>query len=193
MVSEALLLDHEGPWSEAEYLALPEDRRRIELLDGGLLVSPSPGSPHQWMSSQFWLATARAAPDGFQVLEAVNVRVAPGKILIPDLVVVSRPGADVMVWDPADVVMTIEIVSRGSVATDRAVKPQLYAAAGIRYYLRIELCSPGPSARQYRLTGDRYREIVHAEPQERLRLTEPFALDVDLAALAAATRPPRAE
>ncbi|HEU0087195.1 MAG TPA: hypothetical protein VFQ77_06055 [Pseudonocardiaceae bacterium] len=43
-------------------------------------------------------------------------------------------------------------------------------------------------ARQYRLVGDRYREIAHAEPQQRLRLTEPFTLDVDLAALAAATR-----
>ncbi|MGQ0775761.1 MAG: Uma2 family endonuclease [Pseudonocardiales bacterium] len=189
MVSEALLLDHEGPWSEADYLALPEGRRRIELLDGGLLVNPSLGSPHQWMSSQFWLAMARAVPDGLQVLEAVNVRVAPGKILIPDLVVVSKPGADIAVWDPVDVVMAIEIVSRGSVATDRAVKPQLYAAAGIRYYLRIELCSPGPSAWQYRLVGDRYREIVHAEPLQRLRLTEPFALDLDLAALAASTRP----
>lgn len=77
--------------------------------------------------------------------------------------------------------------------TDRTVKPQLYAAAVIQYYLRIELCSPGPSARQYRRAGGRYREIVHAEPQERLRLTEPFALDVDLTALATATRPPRAE
>jgi len=135
------------------------------------------------------LATARAIPDGLQVLQAVNVRVAPGKILIPDLVVVSKPGADLVVWDPDDVVMAIEIVSRGSVAMDRAVKPQLYAAARIRYYLRIELCSPGPSARQYRRVGDRYLEIVHAEPHERLRLTGPFALDVDLAALAAATRP----
>jgi hypothetical protein len=89
--------------------------------------------------------------------------------------------------------MAIEIVSRGSVAMDRAVKPRLYAAAGIRYYLRIELGSPGPSARQYRLAGDRYQEIGHTEPQQRLRLTEPFALDVDLAALAAATRPLRTE
>ena len=33
--AQAALLDHVGPWTEQDYLALPEDRRRIELLDGG--------------------------------------------------------------------------------------------------------------------------------------------------------------
>ena len=28
------LLDHAGPWTEEQFLALPDDRR-IELLDGG--------------------------------------------------------------------------------------------------------------------------------------------------------------
>ncbi|MGH3764662.1 MAG: hypothetical protein ACRDS0_31815 [Pseudonocardiaceae bacterium] len=51
-----LLLDHAGPWTEQDFLALPEDRR-IELLDGELLVSPSPRRRHQRLS--MWLAMAR--------------------------------------------------------------------------------------------------------------------------------------
>lgn len=87
------LLDHVGPWTEPDYLALPEDRRRIELLDGGLLVSPAAGGRHQRLSSQLWHALGLAAPDWLEVLEAVNIRVAPGRILIPDLVVVTNPGS----------------------------------------------------------------------------------------------------
>lgn len=77
-----VLLDHAGPWTEEEFLALPDDRR-IELLDGRLLVSPGPGGRHQRMSSQLWHALGRAAPDWLEVLEAINVRVGPDRVLRP--------------------------------------------------------------------------------------------------------------
>jgi len=118
------LLDHVGPWTEPDYLALPKGRRRIELLDGGLLVSPAAGGRHQRLSSQLWHALGRAAPDWLEVLEAVNVRVAPDRILIPDLVVVTNPGLDLRLWDPTDVAMVVEIVSSGNAAADRAIKPR---------------------------------------------------------------------
>jgi hypothetical protein len=61
------MLEHVGPWTEQDYLALPADRRRIELLDGSLLVSPSAGYRHQRLSSQLWLALSSMAPAGFEV------------------------------------------------------------------------------------------------------------------------------
>lgn len=183
------LLDHVGPWTERDYLALPDDRRRIELLDGGLLVSPAAGGRHQRLSSQLWHALGRAAPSWLEVLEAINVRVAPGRILIPDLVVVANPGVDLTVWDPADVAMVVEIVSPGSIAADRAIKPQLYSAAGIEHYLRIELGNPGPASVVFRLQRGHYVVVASAGPVQPLCLTEPFPVDLDLAELAAATRP----
>lgn len=183
------LLDHVGPWTERDYLALPDDRRRIELLDGGLLVSPAAGGRHQRLSSQLWHALGRAAPGWLEVLEAINVRVAPGRILIPDLVVVANPGVDLTVWDPADVAMVVEIVSPGSIATDRAIKPQLYSAAGIEHYLRIELSNPGPTSMVYRLRRGHYVAVGSSGPAQPLCLTEPFPVDLDLPELAAATRP----
>lgn len=183
------LLDHVGPWTERDYLALPEDRRRVELLDGGLLVSPAAGGRHQRLSFHLCYALGRAAPSWLEVLEAINVRVAPGQILIPDLVVVTNPGLDLTVWEPADVAMAVEIVSTGSVAADRAIKPRLYAAAGLEHYLRIELGNPSPSSTAYQLQRGHYVEAVSSRPGEVLRLADPFPVDLDLAELAAATRP----
>ncbi len=48
-------------------------------------MSPSAGYRHQRLSSQLWPAFSAAAPADCEVLEAINVRVAPGRILIPDL------------------------------------------------------------------------------------------------------------
>ncbi|MGH3615225.1 MAG: hypothetical protein ACRDRK_22045 [Pseudonocardia sp.] len=72
---------------------------------------------------------------------------------------------------------------------DRAVKPQLCAAAGIPHYVRIELGDEGPTAITYRLRGGRYIEFARAGSGERLRLTEPFVIDVGLAELVCWTRP----
>jgi len=176
------LFEHAGPWTEDDFLALPEDRR-IELLDGELLVSPGPRHARQRLSSRLWAALDATAPDSLEVLEAINVRVAPWRILIPDIAVISNPGADLVVSDAADVVLAVEIVSPGSVLRDRAIKPQLYAAGGIPHHLRVEVGDEGPTAFAYRLHDGRYQEVARVEPGQRLRLADPFTLDVDLAGL----------
>lgn len=175
---------HEGPWTESDYFALPDDNRRIELLDGGLLMSPSASGAHQRLSSRLWLAMERARPEGMEVFEAVSVRLGSGRIFIPDLVVVRHPQVNFTVLEASDVAMAVEIVSPGSVAADRAIKPRLYAEAGISNYARLELS--GATAIVGRLVGDRYA-LSDADPV--LRMGAPFLAEVDLPALLAAERP----
>src|SRR5689334_23195464 len=86
--AKATLDDHEGPWTEADYLALDETNNRIELIDEGLWVSPAPNYPRQNISLLLTIAlrpALRAA--GLYSGLAANVRLAPGRIVIPDLVV----------------------------------------------------------------------------------------------------------
>lgn len=177
------LHDHEGPWTEDDFLEL-HGERYVELLDGSLLVSPLAGRRHQRLSSHLWRTLDDAAPEGLEVLEAINVRVAPGRILEPDLVVVTNPGLDLAVTEAADVALVVEITSPGSIAADRAIKPPLYAEAGVPHYLRIELHRGGPTALVFRLHGGRYLQTDRVRPGELTRLTEPIAVTVDLAALA---------
>lgn len=177
------LLDHPGPWTEEDFFALPVDRR-VELLDGSLLVSPGSRLRHQWLSYRLCAVLAAAAPLGMRVLEAVNVRLAAGRILIPDLVVADTLDLDGLVLAAADVRLVVEITSPGNLSVDRVLKPQLYAAAGIPRMLRVELSGSAPTGVLLGRDGERYREIARAEPGEALKLTEPFAVALDLAALA---------
>jgi Uma2 family endonuclease len=185
----AEMLRHVGLWTEADYLQLPDDGLRIELVDGALLVNPPPNTSHQRLNTRLWRALDDAVPPGFEVLDGVGVRVAEGRILIPDLSVVTKPGTAPIVWEAADVALVVEITSPGSIVNDKAIKPVAYAAAGIPYFLQIDLRTATPRAVLHKLLRLDYAEILRNEPGEPLRLAEPFPVIIDLAALAVAVRP----
>ncbi len=64
------------------------------------------------------------------------------------------------------------------------IKPQLYAAAGIPWFLRVELAVPQPPELWlYRLVAGAYAEHAHAEGSETLTLTEPIAATIDASVL----------
>lgn len=155
MTAEAIadtLVSHAGPWTEQDYLALPESRSRIELLDGALLVSPAPGGPHQRLARRVSFALEAAAPAGVEILDAINVRVGPGRMFIPDIVVLRQTGLNKIVYEAADALMVVEVASPSRPGIDRITRPAAYAKAGIPYYLLVESDNDTVAATAYVLT-----------------------------------------
>jgi len=160
------------PMTEEEFLALGEFPERVELFDGGLLVTPAPTPRHQHISSELKFALRTAARQaGLFVHEAINVRLRQGRIMIPDVAITSMINFDAPIID-ADVVRLIcEIVSPSNASADKVLKMHHYAAAGIPWYLLVE--QETGALHLYRLAGSHYVEHSVTYPGTLLRLKEP--------------------
>lgn len=181
-MSLAALPLHPGPWTEQEYLALGEMPNKCELIDGAVTVSPRPSMRHQDIALLLAMQLhppARKA--GLRVLPEINLRLGAGRIVEPDLVLADTDArGDVL--ESGDVWMVVEIVSPSNAATDRVLKPHLYAAAGIRRYLRIEQPEgSGVELHLHSLVGDTYGPAVIAGPGETMRLALTGAIGDSLA------------
>ncbi len=175
-----------GPWTIADVEALPDtgNHARYEILSPGVLtVTPAPGFGHQRTSSQLWSVLRDAAIHAgadVDVLEAVNVEIPGERLAEPDVVVVDGEVADAnpVRCPPSAVHLVVEIESPSTKATDRAIKPDVYAEAGIESYWRLEL-DPKPQLIVYQLTDGKYLETAILHAGARGRLERPFPVELD--------------
>ncbi|WP_131742457.1 Uma2 family endonuclease [Actinomadura roseirufa] len=178
--------DQDG-FTVEDWLALPESRQRVELIDGSFVVSPLAATNHQICTSRLTRILVAAAPDHLEVTEGANVPCA-GEGAIPDVVV---GDADVMLaatvaLDPAHIHLVAEVVSPGrkNRTRDYTDKPRMYAAAGIPMFLRIELTGAGaPCVEVLVLKGAEYVQHERVCAGRTLRLAEPFEVAFDPAVL----------
>jgi Uma2 family endonuclease len=129
-------------WTYADYARLPDDGNRYEVIDGELLVTPSPSPFHQRISARLVLAldpyVERHALG--VVLQDVDLLFRTGQFLRPDLLVVpesSRTGiTNRGIEAPPSLV--VEILSPTSGAIDRVKKPARYGDFGIPEYWVVD-------------------------------------------------------
>jgi Uma2 family endonuclease len=132
--------------TEEEFLHLPESTDKIELVDGEVIVSPSPGYWHQEILGRLvsalrsWAVRQRAAVTVGQA--PLDVRFGRNRILQPDAFVVFgriEPAHE----GPIDRVpeLCTEVLSSNRVH-DRVTKRLLYAAAGVREYWTVDPAGP---------------------------------------------------
>jgi Uma2 family endonuclease len=174
--------EHGTPWTEEEFLSLGETSDRVELFDGSLYVTPAPTPRHQRLSHKLGgLMELASTAAGLTVYPAVNVRLKPDRVPIPDLVLVEPIDAAESVIDARHVRLVAEIVSPSNAAMDRVLKMHYYAEAGIPYYLLVE---QEPLRLQlFRLDGEHYVLDAKAEPGSLLRMTQPLRVEIDPATL----------
>jgi Uma2 family endonuclease len=127
-------------WTTDDLDRLPRAGQRRELIDGVVLVSPSPDPLHEGVAELLGTKIEAVCPPGHAVTPGVEIRFSDRRCFIPDLaVVIGWDSLDGTGWlAPRQVLIAIEIVAPTSLLMDRITKPALYAAAGIPYYWRVE-------------------------------------------------------
>ncbi|GLW94023.1 Uma2 family endonuclease [Actinokineospora globicatena] len=138
----------------AEYADLDEVAiGYTELLEGRLLMSPSPTPEHQKALFGFGHQLFDQLPDDVDLFLQVDIDLGlaepgdPGFSRRPDLVIapkaeVTRRQAEGGLLRASEILVVIEIVSPGSERADRVEKFAEYADAGIPHYWIVDLDSP---------------------------------------------------
>jgi Uma2 family endonuclease len=135
----------------AEFAAFHEATEgRFELQEGNVVVSPSPTPEHQLCLRGLITQIDPQVPEHLSLIPEVDIDLGlvpahrPGFVRIPDLVVVTRAGlsrrrAEGGLLRAHEVVLAVEIVSDGSQRTDRTIKHDEYADAGVPHYWIVQL------------------------------------------------------
>ena len=112
----------------------------------------------------------------------VNLRLKPGRIPGPDLVIVKDVDPRELVIDAASVYLVCEVVSPSNAAADRVKKMAYYAEAGIPWYL---IADPRQDLvlHLHRLVDAHYVLDAEGRPGRPLRMTAPVVADLDPAGL----------
>jgi Uma2 family endonuclease len=131
-----------GAWSYEDILALPDDGRRYEIIEGDLYEMPSPTSVHAATVINLiaLLLPIVARMRGRLFTAPLDVFIPGGDPVQPDVLVVLPDGQAQVelrgIEGPPDLV--IEVVSPSNRGRDLLTKRALYARAGVREYWLVD-------------------------------------------------------
>jgi Uma2 family endonuclease len=147
---------------------IPQDRKgdRHELIDGELVVTPSPIPWHQIVSANIEYALSqwvRGNYLGMVLYAPTDVRFTPDNVLIPDIIFIRQDRLHIIGPKTIDAApdLVVEILSPGTRRRDLETKRALYARFGVPEYWLVD-----PKARTVTvlaLSGARFQTVPPAE------------------------------
>ena len=167
-----------------DFLTLPDDGVRREIVEGEVLVTPSPNVRHQTLVLRLAYALEnhlREHGGGRGFVSPLDVRLSEHDIVEPDVILVADDRVGIikdkyLLGSPS---LLIEVVS--DPRTDRVRKRDLYARAAVPEYWIVD--PDADRVEVYRLEGSAYPKPTILEPGETLTTEMLPGLRIDLAEL----------
>ncbi len=176
----------QGDWTYEDYLRLPDDGNRYEVIRGFLYVTAAPYPLHQYVSSQLHLLVGgfvRERRLGVVLSAPVDVRLPQriGDPVQPDLFFLRSGNQPRWKADPSfDGVpdLAIEVLSRSTAHRDRKVKLEAYREAGIREYWIVDPWMPSIVVHLLSEDRRRYVELCRGGEDDTVRSAVLAGLEV---------------
>ena len=174
-----------GPATYADIQALPEHLVG-EILDGELIVSPRPASPHAVAASRLMIELGgpfdrgRGGPGGWTILTEPELHFGP-QVMVPDLAGWRRermPQVPDVPFFELEPDWVCEVLSPSTARIDRSRKMRHYARARVQHVWLVDPLAT--TLEVFRLDGDGWR-LVDAYGGDAKVRPEPFqAVELDL-------------
>lgn len=130
-------------WTYDEFVRLPDDGNRYEVIGGELFVTPSPTRLHQRVVTNIGFELegfARAHDLGEVYIGPYDVLFGEGDYVAPDVIFVRRDRTHILrkrgAEGPPDLV--VEVLSEKTSARDRKLKRERYAHFGVAEYWIVD-------------------------------------------------------
>lgn len=126
-----------------DYVALPTDRNRYEILDGELSVTPAPIPKHQTASLNLGITIGGFVKQrdlGKLFTAPIDLILESTAVLQPDLVFISKERLQIITQRAIEGApdLVIEILSPSTGRNDRGSKAQIYARHQIPFYWIVD-------------------------------------------------------
>ena len=163
-----------GRFTRADLDAMPDDGRRYELLDGAIVVTPSPGTAHQSAVLRLARLLGDAVPPELKVFVApLDTALPTGDVLEPDVLVV--PLDTITSKDITGVpALAVEVLSPSSRRRDLGDKLTAYRDAGVPSYWVVD--PVGRRVRAWQLQDGDYVEVADVSEDEVWTSETPYAV-----------------
>jgi len=163
-------------FTEDDLPGMPDDGNRYEIVDGSLIVTPSPIRRHQRAVVSLARRLADACPPELEVLVApYDVRISATTVLQPDLLVAPRDDGDQRQL-PGPPLLAVEVLSPSTRLIDLGLKRARYEAAGCPVYWVVDPTAPSLIA--WELVDGEYVQVARAVGGEPATLGRPFDVSV---------------
>lgn len=169
-------------WTVDEVQAFPDDGNRYELIDGELLVSPSPSWTHQRAVLELAIrlsAYVKGNPVADIVIAPADVVYGSRTVVEPDVFAVPLVGGrSPRTWEEAGrLLLAVEVLSPGTARADRTLKRRLYQRQSVPEYWIVDI--DGRLVERWRPDDDRpelLTERLEWRPSEN---HAPLAIDLE--------------